>query len=534
MQTTARVAKFYFGVLVLLVSLFSVSTRAQSNVSSIVSAVDQDLTVKSITVVPFTDNIKGIYANPIYKKFVDLVSADNQWSYSTLPDSTPAAPLDLDENPEAVKSLLSTAKVDGLITLRLTKGPKGINARMLFFVGKSGLPLLQEELRDYQKFEISDVEKQVEGMYSRIKAKIPYLGMVVSRRGQDVTVNLGFRAGLKSNDELTVIQILKLNRHPKLNFLISTEKEILGKVKIYKADEYLSFGYITFEKEAGVIQASAKLLPQEFVQYNELVTQDGKVIPGLENRKDKELSYGENPREWLPQSMPQYGRIALMVGLGNYSISSNIQGSNTVEASTNLAPEVMVKGELWINPEWNILYNIRQSVFSVSNPLSGSSPSTLNMSLSSYSVMGAYNFLLSDDFFGPKIQLSAGYSTYNSHSDQSTPIAFTNMNYGGLLIGLAGQFPLTNEIPMDLGAQLNLFINPGVSESVSSGDTSKSNINQFGFYEIYHLNRRMKIRGEINFEYYQTDFSGTGSRNPPASNTTQKLTSFLIGLDYLF
>ncbi|MBS1969175.1 MAG: hypothetical protein JSU04_02660 [Bdellovibrionales bacterium] len=523
--------KKYLGVLLPFVVLFSLQTRAQSN-SAFVSAADQDLTIKTVTAVPFTDNIKGIYANPLYKKFQELLTNDKSWSYEALPDKT-VTPLDLDENPNAVKGFLNSAKAQGLFSFRITKGPKGLNGKMYFFVGSSGMPLLQEELSDYQGFEIADLEKQVQRMYEKIKSRLPYRGMILSRRGQEVTINLGFKNGLKNNDEISVIQILKVNRHPKLKFMISTEKEILGKIKVYKTDEYLSFAYVTYEKEPGTVQPTAKLLPQEFIQYAEPVVQNGQVIPGLENRKDRDLSYGDNPREWLPQQAPQYGRIAILAGLGNYSISTNLS-SGSIDASTPMAPEIAVKGELWISSEWNILYNIRQSVFSVSNPLAGSTPGKLNMSLSSYGVMGAYNFLMSEDFFGPKIQLSAGYATYNSHSDQSTPLAFTNMNYGGLVFGLLGQFPLTTEVPMDLGAQFNMFMSPSMSESTASGDSSKSSINQFGFFGVYHLKSRFKIRGEINFEYYSSDFSGAGSGTHTSTNTTQKMTSIMGGIEYLF
>ncbi|MBC7370765.1 MAG: hypothetical protein H7326_04320 [Bdellovibrionaceae bacterium] len=517
------------GFLVLIFLMFSLRTWAQST-SPFVSAADQDLTVKSVTAVPFTDNIKGIYANPLYKKFLTLLAQDRLWSYQSMPEGTPAAPLDLEEKPDLVKNLLATSKADGLFTFRVTKGPRGLNGKMTFFSGKAGLPLIQEELRNFPKFELAEAEKEIELMYSRIKARLPYRGLVLSRRGQEVTVNLGFRNGIKNNDQLTVVQFLKLNRHPKLKIMVSSEKEIMGKIKVFKTDEYLSFGFVTYEREVGAVQPQSKLLTQDFIQYNEPVLQDGKVVPGLENRQDRDLSYGSNPREWLPQEAPQYGRIALLAGIGSYNISSSLNAGATAEATSSFAPEIAIKGELWISSEWNVLFNIRQSVFSVPAP-PNATPGTLNMSLSSYSVLGAYNFLMSPDFFGPKIQLSAGYSTYNSSTDRTTPLTFTNTNYGGLLVGFAGQFPLTTEIPMDLGAQFNMFISPGMTESPSTAVSSKSTINQFGFFGVYHVRSRFKIRGEINFEYYATAFGGAAANS---SNTTQKMTSAMGGIEYLF
>jgi hypothetical protein len=521
--------QIFVGFLLVTFSLVPIQTWAQSN-SVFVSAADQDLTIRSVTAVPFTDNISGIYANPVFKKFQELLAQDRLWSFQALPAGTAPAPLDLDENPSVVKNLMGAAKVDGLFTLRLTKGSKGLNGKMTFFSGKAGLPLIQEELHDYPKFELAEVESQIEDMYYKIKARLPYRGLVLSRRGQEVTVNLGFRNGLKNNDELTVVQFLKLNRHPKLKIMVSSEKEIMGKIKVFKTDEYLSFGYVTYEREAGVVQPQSKLLTKDFVQYNEPVLVDGKVVPGLENRKDRDLSYGSNPREWLPQEAPQYGRIAILAGLGSYSITSNLQTPPSASASTSMAPEIAVKGEIWLSSAWNILYNIRQSVFSVSAP-TGATPSTLNMALSSYGVLGAYNFLMSEDFFGPKIQLSLGYGNYSSSSDRTTPLTFTNMNYGGLEAGFAGQFPLTTEVPVDLGAQFNMFINPGMSESPTTASSTKSSINQFGFFGIYHLRSRLKVRAELNFEYYATDFGGA---NANSTNTTQKMTSLMGGIEYLF
>jgi hypothetical protein len=515
-------------------ALFCRSTQAQSAVptNAFVSTVDQDLTIRSVTALPFTDNIGGIYAKPLFKKFTDLVNDDKQWSYVAASDTTSPVALDLEDKPDVVKSILAKTKADALFTFRLTKGAQGLNGRLTLFTGKSGLPLLQEELQNFPGFETAEVEKKLAGMYERMKTRLPYRGLVLSRRGQDLTINLGQKDGLRNGDEISVIQILKLNRHPKLKYLVGTEKEILGKIKVYKVDEALSFANVIFERETGTIQPNAKLLPLDFVRYNEPIRDNGKLIAGLGDREDRDLSFGDNPRAWRPEAAPQYGRIAVLAGLGSYNQSAQLAApTGTIEASTSTAPEIAFKGELWINSEWNVLFNLRQSIFSVSNPVAGSTPDTLNMALSSYSVLGAYNFLMSPDFFGPKIQLSAGYGTFSSHTDQSSPtVAFTNMDYGGLQFGIAGQFPLTTEMPLDLGAQLNLFLSPKMSESNTSVAANKNSITQFGFFGIYHLRSRFKIRAELNFEYYTSDF-GAGARS---SNNTQKRSSLLGGIEYLF
>lgn len=237
--------------LLLVITFLSSQTWAQSS-SSFVSSVDQDLTIKKVTVVPFTDNLQGIYSKPLYKKFKGLVDADPLWSYQDFPEEPTTTLIDFEEDTNSAKAVLAKTSADGFFSFRITKGPRGLNGKLTFFAGKSGLPLIQEDLRDYPKFEISEVERQLEDMYTKIKSQLPYRGLILSRRGQEVTINIGHKNGLKKGDELTIIQLLQVNRHPKLKILVSSEKEIMGRVKVFKIDNNLSFAHIIFEREPGL------------------------------------------------------------------------------------------------------------------------------------------------------------------------------------------------------------------------------------------------------------------------------------------
>ncbi len=129
----------------------------------------------------------------------------------------------------------------------------------------------------------------------------------------------------------------------------------------------------------------------------------------------------------------------------------------------------MVRGEMWLNPEWYVGAMIRQSVFSIDNDLSGSTPGKLNMAMGQYGVNFGYNFLLTNDFFGPKLQIGGGYMNTNFTIDDSTPTAYTTMKYGGFLFSLAGQFPLSDETPIDIGGKLDFYLTSSLSENKSSG-----------------------------------------------------------------
>lgn len=512
---------------------FSGATYAQN---VFVSNTDQDLSIRSVVIVPTVDNVSGIYSKPVEDELKQLLNEDKQWSLEKFAaELSTIKSTNLDERPEDVKAIMKATKGDAVLTSKVIKGPRGLSITLTLFVGREGLPLLQESLDNFKGFDTAQVRSEVRKLFENLKYRMPFRATVLSRRGQQVTINLGSNYGLKPESRVSVVQIVKINRHPKLHFMISTEREVLGRVKLFKVEPYLSFGYVEMEKDPGVITVGSKILPDEFVKYSvPVTTPSGKVMQDLSTRPDKDVAFGDDPQEWLPERPPQFGRVDLMAGFSSYTQNATLQTAGSISGSQSLAPNILVRGEMWINPQWYISALLRQGVFQIDNGLQGSSPGNLNMALSQYSVGTGYNFLLTNDFFGPKIQLGAGYVNTDFTIDDSTPTAFTKMKYGGLVLTLAGQFPLSEELPIDLGAKFDFYVNESLSENIKSGDSSSSTINSFSFFVDYRLRTRFKIRGEILLEQFSTDFNGAGERTDPASSTSHKLTTVMGGIQYLF
>ena len=515
--------------------VFQVQAWTQTNnQNSFISAVDRDATIKSVALLPVTDNVSGIYARPISKMLRQLLEEERQWVYSDESTSSKASINELEANPALAAELIQKNQVDAIMGAHITRGPNGLQGRLVMFSGRQGLVLVNQEFRDQKIFETAEVESQFRYLFANLKNQVPYRGMVLSRRGQQVTVNIGSQSGLKPNDQLTVIQLIKLNRHPKLNFIVGSDKEVLGKIQVIKVDKNLSFGTIIMEREPGVVQVNSKLLPEDFIKYpSPVLLRDGTNLAGLGARADKDVAFGEAPQEWVPQAPPQYGSVAILAGLSSYRQNLSYQSAGSNGGGNSFVPNLMVKGELWISSSWIMGYHIRQGIFSMDNPYPNSSPSKLNMTIGQYGVLGGYNLLLSDEFFGPKMQITGGYQSASFGADDSSPLAVTDMTYSSLILGLSGEFPISDELPINLGANFNLYLNPKVSENTSSG-ISSNKVNSFGFFGTYSFNQRFKVRSELNFEQFNSDSNGGGSRPDPVTTISHKMTTFWGGLEYLF
>jgi len=254
-----------------------------------VSDIDQKISIKTVTLAPVYDNVNAVYSAAVQKLLVDLLQSDKTWGYAEFPDMNKKIFVEtFDTKPKEVLDILDKTKTQALLTAMITKGPHGLTARLKFYTQDQGLVLLEENFQDINTFEVAKVREEFVTLYHRLKNKLPYQGSVLSRRGLDVTLNIGEKNGVKVGQEVALAQILKLNRHPKLKTLVGVEKEILGKVQITKVEPYLSFGQIIFEKETGVVEVGAKIIPTDFIAYPKPVLNPDGIVTG--DRAEKAIT----------------------------------------------------------------------------------------------------------------------------------------------------------------------------------------------------------------------------------------------------
>lgn len=500
------------------------------------STIDERLTIRKMTVLPGSDNTDGIYARPLEAHLVSLVKMSHRWEYAESGLTTlPKAPLDLEENPDLVRNAMSALEADAAILPIVTRGPRGLSIRLDLFLKADGKILAQEILRDYGRFELADVKAVVTGMYKKLIATVPYEGLLLSRQGTRVTINLGKADGIREDQTVSVIQIIAESRHPKFGFLISTEKEILGQVKVLKVDDTLSFGVITAEKERGAIRRLAKISGVHPVEYGEAQTLSPNSDTDVRARADSGVAFGDFAKEWLPARPPSFGQVGVKAAIGSYTGSTNVTGVGSLDAKSAYFPMVNLSGELWLNPEWSVLADITQGILSTPNPRTGGTPGDLNHALSKYSMALGYNFLIHDDFFGPKFQMKAGFSFYRMFVDDSTPTALTTVNYNGFLLGLGLYFPVAERSLWAIGGDLSMTLFAKLTESpVTSGDSASNTINDFSLYVERKIAINLKARASLDFSLYSSSLSGAGTRAEPATSISQRTVAIGGGIVYQF
>jgi hypothetical protein len=541
---TCKRNRRFFNICCLIISsvFFSNWTFGQENTPAkglYHSETDDLLTVEKVSVLPFTDNLQGIYARPLEAHFIELVDKMHRWNYIAATTSGALmTPEELEDSPEKAKQLGGSLNVDAFFASRVTKGPNGVTIHLSLFLSRDGKLISQAVLKDYKQYNIPDLKEQQLRLLSEIVSRLPYSGRILSREGNRVTVNLGSKDGLQAGQVLSVIQILQAQRHPKFNFLIRTEKEIFGRIKVLKVDETLSFGMVVTEKEKGAIQKNAKIGTLDFVSYSnpDSLTTNAAPTPEetLGERQDGKVVFGKDAKAWRPSSAPTFGQIGGRLGLGRMQQNSEVTGPGGLSGTDNMAPVIAVEGEIWITPEWTFFARLKQGIAQINNPRSGSAPAKLNQTMSSYEGGFGYRFRFGTYVWSPYVEPFLGYFTYRKYTDTSDPEAFNTMDYSGFKYGVRGSTPIGMGEEYGAGGEFSMAWKPGLSESPNTSGSSSNNVTEFAIFGYKKMGERLKALAQLEFAMHSSTFSGGGTRTNDATSTSLRDVTLSGGLYYMF
>ncbi len=525
-----------FGIIVLL-SLWAQFSFAQTEKKIETSAIylsdtDNLVSIKTIAVLPSSDNVDGIYARPLEEELKEIIKKSHRFQLSSTQfTGAVQTPEELEQNPDLVSSLSQNLEGEALIASRAYKTANTLTVHMSLFLKKDGKTISREIIKESKSFDLARLKSIASEAYKTLIKTLPYDGVIMSRSGSLVTVNLGKKDGIRPGQILTAVLIINLQRHPKLNFIINTEKEVLGKIKIQKVDETLSFGDIISEKDIGTIQKGNKIAGVEFVTYSE----NSQINPQSLQKDTKDpIAFGESPKEWKPSDPPVFGKVGLSLGFGQMRYNTKLQSAGSLNGESNFYPTFLLTGQLWMTQNWLADIEIEQGVATIKNPYPSSSPSDLSANISNFALSFGYNFLIQDDFFGPSVLLSLGYGSYGLDVDSSSPLGLTSTRYKGFFLGIKGLMPVSDDQRWNAGVGLQYFLKSDLSESPQGSGSPDNTITRFSLLGFYQKNSRLRFTGALDFSLYSTSFSGSGTRPDPADDASQKYTVLRGGIEYLF
>lgn len=501
------------------------------------SSIDKELTIKKISFFPTYDNLNGLFAEPINELIKANIEANHQWDFvPSQITNNGLNPDDLIMNQDRTIKASGNLKADGIFFAGLRKNPKDLLIEINLFSLKNGKLVARSAKNIPNDSTLDIIKSEMNSLFNEVVQKIPYEGTILSRIGNRVTVDVGELNGSTPGAELSVVRIIAVERHPSLGFILKTEKDILGKIRIVKTSKFLSFADVVTEKEPGVISKDAKIVGLNFVRYSAKPWIKSSTLPpkALVNDSNKTI-YGEDPEIWKPEFPPTFGKIGLTLGIGEYANSINLTNDRQLNTLNMFYPRLIIEGEIWLNPTWYVSYMVGQGLSPMNNPSVGATPGKQTHALTEYGMTLGGNYLLRNDFFGPKMYGELGFYNYKMLIDASTPESLQSTYYFAMIAKLGGMFPVSADGDWSLGAELTFYLWPALRESpLTSGESSSTSVNHFYMFTETEFSARIRGRAGVEFRSFNTKFNGDGTRTVDAIEMSQRYTNLKIGLSYLF
>ncbi|MCB0377152.1 MAG: hypothetical protein KDD33_01540 [Bdellovibrionales bacterium] len=497
------------------------------------NTLDDDLTFDKMTFIPTYDNVNGVYSRSVDKKLEELIKKNHHWNYiETHIAGSIVKPEELVLDSQKVMSFAKHLGADGFFTAETRKDPEGLQVSLYLFSSKSGR-LVAEQRKVHKEDNTSIVLSSIEQMMSEIKERIPYDALIVSRVDNRVTINAGKRDGVRVGQTLPCIKIISAQRHPKRNFIIKSEKAVLGQIRVVKADSHLSFADILSETEPGVLRKGVKVTGISQIQYGETPWTQTYTPPEQLLSENNKVVFGKKATEWIAKDPPTFGKVGGNFTIGSYSNNLSLSSGTNYTTQVDVYPRLNLHGQLWMTPQWYAEAQYGQGIGTSKNP-SGGTPSELSNSMSQYRVSVGYNLILRNEFFGPKFFADIGFANYSMYVDSTAGQGFTSVDYRSVAIGLGGYTPINLAKTWGFGGKIYFHAFPRLNEKPFSSGSSDNNINQFQFFADYKLSQRLRWTFNLDFLLLSSSFKGAGDRTIPANSMSHRHMGLATGVDYLF
>lgn len=480
----------------LIIALFIFSSFAWSQAS-----------MRRCTLLPVTDSVGGAIG---FKVFEELESNLRKSSWCTYVSNSSMMGVfsrykdNLARNlkePEVIKAVSDKLKVGSLLRVNIVSELKGIELQ-LDIVGENGVDLYFSEKMVLESDEIEQISQAVKNWLDVYSKQIPYDGKVTGILGEQITFDVGKGYPIKIGQQFTIKRLKGLKKHPLLKKVVDYDSEVMAQGEIFSISDNQALGMVKVYKQ------DRKLLVGDWLKL-EAPTESTDI--DMRDALDK-------PEQAKPGTL---GLLSVAL-FGSQSSTS----TSTVTDSQRMSGMLLgfdLRGELWLTRNYFAALELLSAIGTQRKGSGNPEKSSVNVNNNAFKVTGGYKYLPIGFFYGPQIDIYAGYANHTFDIDYSAQDGFGKNQISGIVFGTNVNVPVSRDYRFFANAELipfptfkdsdNLF---GSAKSVSSMELELgvkyqyiTNITFDGSVEVQ--SHKAKFGGDIKEVSYKDTFLKFGA-----------------------
>ncbi|MFL5783490.1 MAG: hypothetical protein ACJ76H_02700 [Bacteriovoracaceae bacterium] len=400
--------------LLALALLFSFSAWSQSS-------------MRRCTLLPITDSVGGAIGFKVFEEIEHDLKKSNWCTYVSNSGLINVFSKYRENLPQYLKTkeVLSTVaeklKVGSLVRVGIVNEVKGVEVQMDIY-GENGEDLYFSEKTILNSDDIDVISQTVENWLDTYSKMIPYDATVTGILGDQITLDVGKGYPIQIGQKFLVRRLTAKKKHPLLKKIVDWETKVLAEGSVFNISDNQALGMIKVYKD------DQKLMPGDWVRLEEF---HGTEIKEEDVKKAEEEKLGT------------LGLLSVALFGSSSSVdTATPSGSNRWSGGLY---GVDVRAEGWITRQYFAALELVRSLGNVSKSSGHPSKSNANTNNGSFKLTGGYKYLPIGFFYGPQIDLYAGYANKTYDVDYSATDGLGRQSFSGLLIGVGANIPINRE-----------------------------------------------------------------------------------------
>jgi hypothetical protein len=460
----------------LLFFIFSLQVSAQSS-------------MRRCTLLPVTDSVGGAIGFKVFEEVEEGLKKSNWCTYvsnSSLIQIFSRYRENLSQylkQKEVLKTVAEKLQVGSIIRVALVNEINGVEIQLEVH-GEDGEDIYFGEKTLVNTDDIETISQTVKNWLDTYSKTIPYDAKINGILGDQITLDVGKGYPIQVGQSFIVKRPVVKKKHPLLKKIVDWETEVLAEGKVFNISDNQALGMVK------VYKSDKKLMAGDWVRL-ETFKSDAFSEDKIDEKKEEE------PGKLGIVTVALFGSsssVDTSTPTGSKRVSGNLFGFD-------------FRGEGWITRQYFAALEVARSIGKLSEVSGNPEKSSTNAQFGMFKLTGGYKYLPIGFFYGPQIDIYAGYANYVFDLDYSATDGFGKGNISGILLGVAANIPVNREYRFIVQADFLPFPSFTDSDDIYGSASSVSALDlEIGVK--YQYTPRMTLDGSIETLAAKAKFDG--------------------------
>lgn len=326
------------------------------------------------------------------------------------------------QDPAVIKTVAERMQVGTIIRVEIKYLINNVEVS-LDIIGENGTDLYFQEKVNIEEGNADNVMMALKKWLDVYEVNIPYHGQVLGVLGDQITFSIPRHKKYGIGQEFLVKRLTNKSKHKLLKTIVEWDSRLIARGKVFSISNKQALGVIKVYTENKKIKTGDWI---KLEKYSPRVI-DNKRYPEVSKNKFGKL-----------------GTVSINMNIASGSVGTSPTGGSVKVSGVTYG--LGVEGEAWVTRNYFVTGEFGRSVGNYKKSSGSPSLETASITSGVMKIGGGFKYLPMGFFYGPQVNLLAGWSKYSYNVESSVSDGFGENSISGLYVGVGGSMPIQKDL----------------------------------------------------------------------------------------